>query len=1380
MAFIDGESLAHRVSREVLPPREAAEILLKVARAISYAHVEGVVHRDLKPANILMDRAGEPHITDFGLAKRVGDADNCSIPHFTVTGQVLGTPSYMPPEQASGKTIEIGPLADVYSLGALLYCLLTGRPPFQAANPVDTLLQVLEREPVAPRLLNPAVPRDLDTICLKCLEKEPRRRYGSAKALADDIQRYLTGEPIVARPLGLLEKTLRLARKHRRSLLRTAATIAASLLLAGGGWIGWLTYHELQLGRLNLKTDGFPLTAEVFDDSGQLVIPPFTVPTEQPVPLPAGEYRVQFSAPGELSQTQLFTVDRGWEPEYKVDLSDRQLWKPIQIGPADFADVIRLADHDDVVLVERRFGRTTLRRLEGRTANALWERTLALDDLPELESNFNVAGSPELLKPPPRAAWDASVQLEPTGKPALPPDLNGDGTADLVWVLRDATSLLAVSGADGSLLWRFRTEVGNGRTVLGQPLASDVNGDGHPDLIATFRSPQRTWIEAIRGGDGTSLWQCDVDLLDPKTGPANQFVSMSLIHLNTRAHVAIDLGARLLLVEAASGTPVDLPIDWPLFISDKTKPPNNDVSLLGATQLVDLNADSNTDALLYHDSQGDAVLTTVDLQSRRVLWSQNLARRIELTTDPAHRHHFQKAAQSVNWPLVFDLDADGLPELIMPGVVDSPHATTANDYFRFGVQVFDGASGKRRWSRVLYPAGGQTPVFRQLLVAPDVNHDGQRELVVISTGQDSPDEWNQTALSVEGLSGRDGERLALWHRDKVGGFLPDVLTDRFNGATWWVRGNNGWPDLLVSIVHSRYGYRDEKRLAVVSLEQQRETEKLLDIDTAFPADFDGDGFVDLWYRRRNVEGDRLSALGGTARELWRRPGGAVPIHDCNGDGLADLLEWRPPGALADTYTRLYSGRNGSIIRRIHTQTNYNNQVLVPPHGDLDGRGVPDVLFHCFQNRHAEMAPRLDDSMEIPFGAVSIETGNRLWEMPSFTVPNAILQAVRAEKSSLFAYDLFGEAVDLDADRRPEMLCCFKLQWGFNDDLKAQDWLALVHGATGAIRWAAPLSESPFSTVPLDRNAQPRFVAAEADVNGDGHRDLVVVVPRFDDALTCAAEIQMRSGRDGALLWSHTLATQLGRNEIAQFSEMTPLPVVGDLDADGRLEIVSVELLSADADSGKTRYGLSILEADAVAAKMVHVWDGAPGQLVTPVPLLANLEGNDRLSIVVVGQYDSERTGLTVLGANGGLRFHVPAAVSHGFTGLTPVADLNSDGRDELLAWSTGVLRAVDGRQHELWAWTSPAGPGVAPGGMQLVRAADGTSPSLVTQFGSQFFELAGADGRLLRRGGGLPREIKNRPYSANHFWLPAMTRDALPIIVSHKHSLVALDILTLP
>lgn len=240
MGYIDGAALSDRISKGPLSTQVAASLARQVAEAIAYAHRHGVVHRDLKPQNILITADGHPKVTDFGLAKSIEGDSN-----LTASGQILGTPSYMPPEQAAGEISQIGPLSDVYSLGAVLYCLLTGRPPFQSSNVIDTLKLVLTTEPVSPRLLNPAVDRDLETICLKCLEKQPGRRLKSAQELADELGRYLSGEPIRSRRIGPLTKAGRWCR--RNPLLMALAIVVAVLIGVAG--IAWMTAEEAARSR---------------------------------------------------------------------------------------------------------------------------------------------------------------------------------------------------------------------------------------------------------------------------------------------------------------------------------------------------------------------------------------------------------------------------------------------------------------------------------------------------------------------------------------------------------------------------------------------------------------------------------------------------------------------------------------------------------------------------------------------------------------------------------------------------------------------------------------------------------------------------------------------------------------------------------------------------------------------------------------------------------------------------------------------------------------------------------------------------------------------------------------------------------------------------
>jgi serine/threonine-protein kinase len=214
MQFVEGTTLSRRLAAGRLPPREAAALLAKVADAVQAAHDRGVLHRDLKPSNILIDALGEPHVSDFGLAKRLeGDA---SVTH---TGAILGTPCYMSPEQAAGSRGDVGPTSDVWSLGAILYQMLTGRPPFQAATPMDTLLAVLESDPPVPRSLERGVDRDLEMIALKSLQKPQDLRYASAADLAADLRSFLAGEPVAARRGGFSDVFARLFRETHHAVV---------------------------------------------------------------------------------------------------------------------------------------------------------------------------------------------------------------------------------------------------------------------------------------------------------------------------------------------------------------------------------------------------------------------------------------------------------------------------------------------------------------------------------------------------------------------------------------------------------------------------------------------------------------------------------------------------------------------------------------------------------------------------------------------------------------------------------------------------------------------------------------------------------------------------------------------------------------------------------------------------------------------------------------------------------------------------------------------------------------------------------------------------------------------------------------------------------
>jgi serine/threonine-protein kinase len=272
MKYVEGTTLARQIAAGPLPAAVAARYLVSICRAVHHAHQAGIYHRDLKPSNVLIDNEGRPYVTDFGLAKRVEGGSS-----LTGTGAIIGTPSYMPPEQAAGSRGTISPASDVYSLGAILYEMLTGRPPFQAASAVDTLLLVLEQEPQPPRRLNRKVDRDLEMICLKSLQKPADLRYATPAEMADDLEAFLRGDPVAARSGHLGYVVGRLFRETHHAVvlenwgllwiwhsLKILLLCALTALMAGLGAVGRVTFFTSYVPYLLLWGGGLVIWAAIF------------------------------------------------------------------------------------------------------------------------------------------------------------------------------------------------------------------------------------------------------------------------------------------------------------------------------------------------------------------------------------------------------------------------------------------------------------------------------------------------------------------------------------------------------------------------------------------------------------------------------------------------------------------------------------------------------------------------------------------------------------------------------------------------------------------------------------------------------------------------------------------------------------------------------------------------------------------------------------------------------------------------------------------------------------------------------------------------------------------------------------------------------------
>jgi len=553
MQFIEGRSLDQVLRDEGKPtaPDRVAAWGLQAAEALAHAHARGVIHRDVKPSNLILDGAEERiWLTDFGLAKRLDDVT------LSMTGALLGTPRYMSPEQAAAAHHRLDDRTDIYSLGASLYELVTGKPVFAGDSPHNLISQILHADPEPPRKHRPSLPRDLETILMKCLSKEPGRRYESARQLADDLRAFLDGRPIAARRASYFERATRWFKRQRRSVALTAGAVAATLLLVVLGVVGSYSWQRSQLAFVMLKTDHPPLVAELRRD-GERVAPPATVPTQHRLEVPSGRYEMRLTSDGRLSQLFDVVLGPGESLERKLDLEDQLLWRDVTLdrsyrlahftsrltsrneaqrpesrttsGPSSdggkpVADAeIQLAERvghsrTDVIALTN----DGLRCIDGATGSDRWDLNLreptqgVVKDEVRLEWPWDVAthsqgGLGEFDVRPwivtERGASGANGQDDETTF-----DLNADGFGDLVVAARHQCWLLAVDGADGEPLWvaaHGSAEAnsnspwtnGGGEAVPYPPLiVPDQDGDGVADMLATFirkpdgRAAVERWI----------------------------------------------------------------------------------------------------------------------------------------------------------------------------------------------------------------------------------------------------------------------------------------------------------------------------------------------------------------------------------------------------------------------------------------------------------------------------------------------------------------------------------------------------------------------------------------------------------------------------------------------------------------------------------------------------------------------------------------------------------------------------------------------------------------------------------------------------------------------------------------------------------------------
>lgn len=1168
MQLVEGKSLAAVIEEAAYPIdwRDAAEWGLQACDALIHAHQRQVIHRDVKPSNLILDADGRIWLTDFGLAKRQGDAA------LSITGVILGTPRYMSPEQAQSVRCPLDHRTDIYSLGATLYEVVSGKPLFEANSPHGMLAKIINEVPVPLRQVRRDIPTDLDTIISKCLRKSAEERYDSARDMAADMRAVLEGRGIRARRPSLWSRAKRTWKRHHTQITTAAIGALIAILCIGTavGWSRW--YRTSRLGKLRLTTDSARrLTAEVLDDEGRAVVAPFALPLQEPISVPDGNYRLRVSAPGEMGDTFWISIERGKTTELPISLEPRRTHELSYQGATEFVE--RGGKYD---LLEFSGPHIILR--DG-TGDARWSIDgQALSREPELQKvdpNFHFGWASDS-----KITGRGQLQRHPhVVSPA--PDLNADGTPDIVLALRHRATLIALNGKDGRFLWAatgIEQQIGGAiteyGTLWGDPLVRDVDGDGTQDLIGLFahttwqrddmiRLLGTRWIQAVSGLTGKTLWtrelpdswfndwygsvtemappaiarwrangQCQESLHSDRMGSTVRtldnglFVPFPLQTVEIEGHTYGMVVAcnTLCLFDLAKGhdyvTPRKLgycPVRPPQVLHFRD---GSDVVLLCRQKRMALRGPAT----------GELTLDLRQLLDGQSIWTK------EINAD--WQWQFDYSLPSIDWPKIVDLERDGIPEIVVPNARDVPDKGRYSEH----LSVVDARSGQDRWSSAaaLYTTNRQLDHFVE---GADLNEDGYRELYVVSQHVAKRSEITTTGqprtnrLFLDVLSGATGETLAVRSLP----LFVDVGSDghRISNVFWWNQGNCG--RLVVSLqgtmdsdVESVCCFLDPAKLEFSQTVARAELPQLADVN--------GDSVPELITRdprqRQHLDaGGSLQVWGTHPSGIWKGVGQRSRlVGDVDGDQVSDIAAHTTGES---NRLAVYSGRDG---RRIwHRTTGLNNARIVPLGRDLDRDGRSDFVI----SRHGWQA-----NNDAPVVAISGRDGKEIWKLQfdqlvtQWFAPHVTLQTqlnpATDEESKPAPSDLLwlvqGEMGQPTAQRP-------------NPD-RVPSWLLRIDSELGVARWKKQLTAtSRFPKHQLVTHSSPvgesrtptfcQFLDTINDLDGDGVLDLLTIGTDQGDLSLLAV-----SGDMGDTLWRFDLS---GAHDFTR-------PVVTDLNGDRNFEV----------------------------------------------------------------------------------------------------------------------------------------------------------------------------------------------------------------------------------
>lgn len=1298
MQLIAGRSLRDLLldAPDPIPDRTVAGWGLQAAEALAHAHERNVVHRDVKPSNLILGTDGRIWLTDFGLAKRLDDVT------LSLCGALLGTPRYMSPEQASAMTHPVDHRTDIYSLGATLYELVTRRPVFESELPHVVISQILTMEPRPPRAWSPGLSRDLETIILKCLSKDAGQRYATARELADDLRAVTEGRSIRARRDTVWEQAIRWTRRHRRSLTTTVGAIVMTCaILLGSTWV--LRMQQIsRLAQVQVKTDRGPLTAEILTTAGHAATAPFTIPNEQPIEVPEGDYQFRVTGNGEFGPTALWSLPRGSRRPLTVDAGASLMSPAVPISSVAAYEIVDFGEGPDVLALPASPSPPDsaspaaraqfLRRISGRTGKELWSLDISRDS-PELGEVLKSDAERTHWWQSTVFGWKQIKQMPPRVLRPLP-DLDADGVPDLIWCHLDRRSLFAVSGKTGLPLW-WQPSVADGSREsvrFGDILLSQVDtpqGTREPvlALIESERAPDgktlRSKLIIRRGRDLTMLWNHDL--------PAGQ-VRLAVSPLSSRqssiAVVVTDQEIRSYSLQ--TGQPIGAAqsiameqASLPGLVVEYTVP-----------RVVDLDGDGLWEVLLVRTEPGAPPLgiQVVPLQLEAGGLTAN---RPQWMTPFAG----DQPAKTYTVDLV-DLNGDGLDEVLV-----------GSERYEFDCRVLDGRTGQERWRQRrrshIHSGRHSLPVL-----GDDLNGDGWRETfsVVAEPGGRAGPFDDRTVITAECFSGRDGTSL-WWSQYEVPAKV-NVFQNPFAVApVWWKRGLQGGPMLLVTALLEADAF--EPRCLVLALDGVSGSIQRIGtgLAGAQATDLDQDGIDELMLVRLAKDGQsahdvidspaQLCLFRGTSPEVWQRVGHWQPLMDLDGDGHREL--WQPNHRNGNQIP-LISGVDGRLLKS--WQLNSDLETLLPfPSGGAPGDAQSDLLA---LNRSSTWVGE-GMPVEVPLGVQRLEgrRGQVRWKSSSIRRPEwSPLNLLERTIGTV-------QLIDLDGDQTPEVLVPY--HW-FAPQMaqtaaRSQMCLACVSSQTGALLWRTVLLESAELPVSWRGGAGWMGGIQTGDLDADGHVDLVVplsAVP-WHDRPPREAIIKVLRGRDGTALWPDDHARfhqpQQGLESVLEVA-------VADVDGRPGDELIRLDFVAQGGQlSGNEIAGqwqLDVLGGADGAVKFHVEWESSlpPHGQRAALTRLQALRGGDPVRILVTkAKMTPHRPDLPgedwffELEKNGsGLR-QAERRTAHR-DDATWVLDLDSDGRDEAVTWrrladASTELVAVRSGHEILWSFSMPPLQGIA-------------------------------------------------------------------------------------